>query len=372
MITVRVGPEKKEFGIHKALICNKSTFFSKALTGSFIEATTCIVNLEHVSVSLFSIFVTWLYNGGLVYVAPPESDRTIRDEFGPLLCKEYNPSPGGQSQEEQEQPSTETAAAAIAASATITTVKDNNSSTSGGGPEEVQEGRPTIKLEDIEDREPEHETSQHQVTRIEEHTQPEDQEHDDAISNVDEENARTWPLDILAKLYILGDFLDVEQFKNDVIDATGSHARTIDEWQQYPTPSRPLIQFVFRETPPQSPLRNIMVHLVVYRQAWYESTATWENMPAEFLARVMVFLGRRVPSKLCRACYSEAITENNLTEANADGVSLKKDKPPFEGSRCFYHEHKTEDNRDRCRKEHQERKTKRKALKAAGLSSGMN
>ncbi|CAD0093408.1 unnamed protein product [Aureobasidium vineae] len=100
-----------------------------------------------------------------------------------------------------------------------------------------------------------------------------------------------------------------------------------------------------------------------------ESTATWEDLPAEFLAKVMVSLGRRLPSKLCRTCYSEAITGNNLTEANADGVCLKKDKPPFEGSGCFYHEQKTKENRDRCRKEHQERKTERKALKAAGLSS---
>lgn len=88
MAIVRVGQQKKEYGVHQALICDKSNFFKKALTGSFAEARTGIVPLEDVSAPLFTIFVSWLYVGRLIYVAPPDSGKTIQDDFSSLICKE--------------------------------------------------------------------------------------------------------------------------------------------------------------------------------------------------------------------------------------------------------------------------------------------
>lgn len=76
MTTILVGPEQKKFMVHQALLCDKSKYFTKALTGSFEEGTTGIVKLEDVSSILFKIVVSWLYYGKLLY--------TISDDFSTI------------------------------------------------------------------------------------------------------------------------------------------------------------------------------------------------------------------------------------------------------------------------------------------------
>ncbi|KEQ65451.1 uncharacterized protein M437DRAFT_42061 [Aureobasidium melanogenum CBS 110374] len=276
-VTVCVGIKKEEFCVHKELICTKSTFFDKALNGSFLEASTRLVRLEHISAPLFSIFVSWLYSGRLVYVNPPGSDTTIAEDFFPLLF--------GNLQH-------------MASS-------DNNP------------------------------TSQ-----------------DPVLLDIDEEDASTWPLDVMAKLYILGDYLGVQQFNNHVISSIDGPSTWNRGLNDADVPTRPLIRFVYNNTPPKSPLRDLIVDLVVYGQIWWESNETWEDLPAEFLAKVMVSLGRRLPPKQCRGCYSRASTRNGLSEVDADRVYLTADDmPQFGDNTCFYHEHETEQEREKCRQE---------------------
>ncbi|TIA42048.1 hypothetical protein D6C78_01374 [Aureobasidium pullulans] len=46
IITVRVGPNKQEFCIHKGVLCSNSNYFAKALSGQFQEAKTNTVELD--------------------------------------------------------------------------------------------------------------------------------------------------------------------------------------------------------------------------------------------------------------------------------------------------------------------------------------
>jgi hypothetical protein len=66
MTTILVGAEQKKFVVHQALLCDKSQYFAKALTGSFEEGKTGIVKLKDVSSVLFKIVVSWLYCGKIV------------------------------------------------------------------------------------------------------------------------------------------------------------------------------------------------------------------------------------------------------------------------------------------------------------------
>lgn len=83
MTSILVGLDKKKFVIHQALLCSKSQYFTKALTGSFEESHTGIVTLEDISPVVFRIFVTWLYNRKLVYTVSDERSN-IRQDFDSL------------------------------------------------------------------------------------------------------------------------------------------------------------------------------------------------------------------------------------------------------------------------------------------------
>ncbi|THY23817.1 hypothetical protein D6D00_05888 [Aureobasidium pullulans] len=79
MATIIVGSQKKKFGVHQALICDRSQYFNKAFTGSFQEAETGIVELKDVSPVLFQIFVGWLYYDKLIYTVLDESSSVAED-----------------------------------------------------------------------------------------------------------------------------------------------------------------------------------------------------------------------------------------------------------------------------------------------------
>lgn len=61
-MTVKVGPEEKQFYVHKTLLTHHSEYFRKALQpGRFKEGQEGIVCLEDVDASVFGVFVDWLY-----------------------------------------------------------------------------------------------------------------------------------------------------------------------------------------------------------------------------------------------------------------------------------------------------------------------
>lgn len=334
IITVYIGPEKKQFCVHKELICTKSTFFDKALNGSFVEAKSRTVRLEHISALLFSIFVSWLYSGQLVYVIPPGSITTAADDFFPLVCKADTEEQG---QKELEQLCTQTATPAATSSAKQSTLPPRNRDLY----KQSQNGHVHIEQATDPVGRPEHTTSSN--------NNPASQ--DPVLLDIDEEDASTWPLDIVAKLYILGDYLGAQQFKNNVISDIDGHYTWGRGQNDADVPTRPLIRFIYENTTTKSPLRDLMVDLVVYGQIWSEPTEIWEDLPAEFLAKVMVSLGKRLPQKQCTHCFSRARTRNNVAEYDCHGAYANTDRPPFGHSACYYHEHETEDERDKCRQE---------------------
>ncbi|THW80201.1 hypothetical protein D6D19_00652 [Aureobasidium pullulans] len=334
MVNVQVGQGKKPFHVHRALICNKSAFFQSACT----QATPPIVDLEQVPVQLFNIFYSWLYSGRLVYIIPKGSNATVREEFLPLLCKEYHEIPEDQSPGENNQPVGH------------------------------QETPVKIEPEDIEEDNPGHVDCHGQ-----DQGRPEAPGDDSrAVADFEAKDAKTWPIDVIVKLYTLGHYLEAQLFKNEVMNVIVDHATgcVIPGLLQH-HPTRPLVKFVYENTPPRSLLRNIIIDLVVYQQAWDEPIEAWKGMPEEFLIKVMVSLGRRLPPKFCHECYRKAMIGNNLTDGNVEGLCLverlclNKDKALFDSSACYYHEHGTEEEREECKRIcRKERKAKRREVKA--------
>ncbi|KAK6001448.1 hypothetical protein QM012_002779 [Aureobasidium pullulans] len=90
MATILVGPDKKKFLVHQPLLCNKSQYFTKALTGSFEESRTGIVILEDISPVLFQIFVTWLYHRKMIYTVS-DGKSNIKQDFASLECSMRKP-----------------------------------------------------------------------------------------------------------------------------------------------------------------------------------------------------------------------------------------------------------------------------------------
>jgi hypothetical protein len=62
LVTLRVGPEKETFVLHKELLCARSEYFRAAHSGNFKEAGENEIALpEGVDMRAFRTFVTWLY-----------------------------------------------------------------------------------------------------------------------------------------------------------------------------------------------------------------------------------------------------------------------------------------------------------------------
>ena len=66
IVTINIGPKKQGFGVHKALLCNSSSYFKAALAGSFKEAKEGVISLEDEDPDVFGRFVMWLYSGYLL------------------------------------------------------------------------------------------------------------------------------------------------------------------------------------------------------------------------------------------------------------------------------------------------------------------
>lgn len=68
MVNVYVGPKRKKFHLHKDLVCDRSSFFKKAVAGGFKEQKEKALYLPEDHVGGFILFVQWIYG-----VPPPES-----------------------------------------------------------------------------------------------------------------------------------------------------------------------------------------------------------------------------------------------------------------------------------------------------------
>lgn len=70
MVNVYVGSKRKKFHLHKDLVCDRSSFFKKALAGGFKEQEERAVYLPEDDVGAFVLFVQWIYG------VPPRDSTT--------------------------------------------------------------------------------------------------------------------------------------------------------------------------------------------------------------------------------------------------------------------------------------------------------
>ena len=65
IVTVVVGPSRKEFILHKKLLCHHSEYFVAAFSEKFREGKENLLKLPEEDPIAFSYFVQWLYTGTL-------------------------------------------------------------------------------------------------------------------------------------------------------------------------------------------------------------------------------------------------------------------------------------------------------------------
>jgi len=84
---VFVGPEKKEFAIHKNLLVAASDFFHKALNRPFTEGSSQEVSLPEHDAEVFELFCDWLYAHTWVgLIADSRALSTIKQSVPDDMC----------------------------------------------------------------------------------------------------------------------------------------------------------------------------------------------------------------------------------------------------------------------------------------------
>jgi len=80
-IEVGTGPEKKQFVLHKKLLCVKAQFFDKMFNSTFQEGQTQSATLPEDDPDAFALFVDWLYTRTISVASvknPDEGKTAIR------------------------------------------------------------------------------------------------------------------------------------------------------------------------------------------------------------------------------------------------------------------------------------------------------
>ncbi|KAG0647368.1 hypothetical protein D0Z07_6984 [Hyphodiscus hymeniophilus] len=73
IVDILVGPEKKRYVVHKRLLTAQSDYFSKALTGNFMEAEENSIQLKEEDPATVSLLIAWLYLGAIPSTEKPFS-----------------------------------------------------------------------------------------------------------------------------------------------------------------------------------------------------------------------------------------------------------------------------------------------------------
>jgi hypothetical protein len=98
VVSVLVGKKRKEFNIHKKLICQASKYFNDAFTGPFKEGQENKMYMPEDDPEVFSYFVDWLYRNPLPVVEDTFVDEKKEVEitkaseyktFGPATKEEH-------------------------------------------------------------------------------------------------------------------------------------------------------------------------------------------------------------------------------------------------------------------------------------------
>jgi hypothetical protein len=97
-VSVFVGKKRKEFNVHKKLICEASKFFKDAFTGPYKEGQENRMHMPEDDPEVFSCFIDWLYRNPLPIIEDtsevPKKDVEIMNAsgyraFGPPTKEEH-------------------------------------------------------------------------------------------------------------------------------------------------------------------------------------------------------------------------------------------------------------------------------------------
>lgn len=315
MVTVEVGPPKEIFVVHEKFLCQKSQYFAKAMSGSFLESVKRFVQLPDVSPTLFRIFINWLYYGKLCYAGEDDEKTGMNLQNLVIQPEEIGLIPTRSSN-----------------SIRKSKVEDDENGTKcvTKSPDSSTEFAPSTN--DKADRVP-------------------GKTHSNEPQNclLDGDDPSTWPLDALAKLYIFADRFDSHELRvhtvNALCDALANKReghRGMSNW---------LIRYICLNTTAQSMLRRLAIHRIVYNVSFHPDTAKsflWEELPSDFLAAVVIAMGRRLPVRQCSTCHRRALVEGGIIEVDIDDVCKEADCPPYESDACFYHEHANDQEKETC------------------------
>lgn len=92
VVSVFVGKKRKEFNVHKKLICEASKFFSDAFNGPFKEGQEGSMYMPEDDPDVFSCFVDWLYRNPLPVVEDTfEPPKKVLEPVGANQDKVFGP-----------------------------------------------------------------------------------------------------------------------------------------------------------------------------------------------------------------------------------------------------------------------------------------
>ncbi|KEQ60688.1 uncharacterized protein M437DRAFT_53902 [Aureobasidium melanogenum CBS 110374] len=190
-----------------------------------------------------------------------------------------------------------------------------------------------------------YESSDPSTSSHEEEDEKDDGDKKDELADFQEEDSRTWSYLILTGLFILGDRLDAPRLKRSILDTI---VKKINQTRKVPFGT--VVIYAYANTPKKSPLRQLLVHIFAYEKSFSRSpkNSKLKYLPAEFLAAVMIRMGRRLPFRQCDSCYERALDANKLTSEDIDDVHKEEDQAPYDHNLCFYHEHKDEEEKNAC------------------------
>lgn len=96
VVSIFLGKKRKEFNVHKKLICDASKFFSDAFTGPFKEGQEGTMYMPEDDPDVFACFVDWLYRNPLPFVedtieSPKKTLEVMKPELqtGLMKASEY-------------------------------------------------------------------------------------------------------------------------------------------------------------------------------------------------------------------------------------------------------------------------------------------
>lgn len=313
VVTLRVGPERRDFLVHRALLCGDSKYFKKAFKGSFEEARTSISVLKDVDFKLVKVFVGWLYNSHLSYVTD-DSGGFIEEDFSEYINYELNDDNDD----------------------------DDDDNKSVKGCDDLDKSS-----SDTKSRSSEGDTSSSTVDSTE--AVPDEREESCSVDEIDGNIPETWPYMILFKLSVFADRFEVLQLQNDIIDVLGTRLSRDN------LPTADSIKYVYSNTTRGSALRRLVTDNIAYCSK-SQSFSYWESMPKDLLAEITRISLARLPHQQCEDCFKSALKQTDIEEEKIPQVSEQGDLPAYEYDMCIYHEHKDDSERDMCRKHREQRK----------------